>query len=99
MIDIRLREVTRVNTEDFDAKIVGYLAGEPVLGWEPYEEVSDRIHTVVDEFGSDALYVGHGTALTLYLKDRSPSLDAYAFWTQLRNPDAWQLRGTGLTRL
>ena len=68
-------------------------------GWEPHEEVVERIHAVVVEFGSDAVYVGHGTALTLYFKHRSRNLDAYTFWAELRNPDAWQLSGTGLARL
>jgi hypothetical protein len=37
--------------------------------------------------------------LTLYLASIVPTVDAITFWAALRNPDAYELRGTELTRL
>jgi hypothetical protein len=46
-----------------------------------------------------ASYVSHGTVLSLYLASVVPSLNAMRFWTELRNPDAWQLDGESLVRV
>jgi hypothetical protein len=53
---------------------------------------------VVEQHGR-AIYVSHGTVLSLYLASVVPDLDAVRFWRELRNPDAWLLDGTGLFRL
>jgi len=97
--DPRLREVERQWTSDLDVLIRRYFAGESIRGWESQTDVVARVSAVVDEFGDDALYVGHGTSLTLYFKDRFPGLDAYGFWAQLRNPDAWLIQRDSLIRL
>ena len=97
--DPRLCEVERLWTGELDRLIRRYFAGESIDGWESQRDVVARVSAVVGEFGDDALYVGHGTSLTLYFKDRCPGLDAYGFWAGLRNPDAWQMRGDSLTRL
>jgi broad specificity phosphatase PhoE len=98
LLDTRLREVERPQTENFERAMARYLAGESVSGWEPRDEVVGRIRAVIEEFGVDAVYVGHGTAFTLYLTAAVRDLDAVTFWSGLRSPDVWQL-GTELTRL
>jgi broad specificity phosphatase PhoE len=97
-IDPNLREVSRPWTDDLDGCIERYLRGEAVIDWEPCSEARARIAGVVEQRGR-AIYVSHGTALSLYLADVVPDLDAVRFWNQLRSPDAWQLDENGLVRL
>jgi hypothetical protein len=97
-VDARLSEVERSWSDDFENDVAQYLAGEPLDGWEPQSEALARFTAAVDDHG-EATYVAHGTALTLYLASVVPDLDAFAFWTELRMPDAWLIDGTELTRL
>ena len=97
-IDPRLREVSRPWTDDLDDSVTRYLGGEAVDDWEPQSEARARIAGVVEQKGR-AIYVSHGTVLSLYLASVVPDLDALRFWSELRNPDAWRLEDKGLVRL
>ena len=97
-IDPRLREVSRPWTHDLDVLIARYFRGESVDDWEPQPEACARIGAVVQDHGR-AIYVGHGTVLSLYLASVVTTLDAMRFWTELRSPDAWQLDEMRLVRV
>jgi broad specificity phosphatase PhoE len=97
-IDPRLREVSRPWTDDLDESVTRYFRGETVDDWEPQSAARARIIDVVEQHGR-AIYVSHGTLLSLYLASVVPDLDALPFWSGLRNPDAWQLDGGRLVRL
>lgn len=98
VIDARLGEVFRPWSNDVEESIRRYFAGEVLEGWEPQAEARARIQAVVNEHGR-AIYVSHGTVLSLYLASAVPALNAMRFWTELRNPDAWESEGTSLVRL
>lgn len=75
-----------------------YFSGQPVSRWESQAQAVARVEAVVAEHG-EAIYVTHGTVLSLFMASRCPELDAYAFWTRLRNPDAWQIEGAEPVRV
>jgi broad specificity phosphatase PhoE len=96
-VDSRLDEVSRPWTDDLDGDLTRYFVGETLDGWEPQAEACARFRAVVDEHGH-AIYVSHGTLLSLYLASLV-TLDALPFWANLQNPDAWQVEGSRLRRL
>lgn len=89
-VDARLREVSRPFVEDPSMSLSHYLSGRPVDGWEAQNNAIARIDAAVTEHG-EAIYVTHGTVLSLYMATRCQTLDAYSFWTALQNPDAWHV--------
>jgi len=97
-IDPRLREVSRPWTDDLDASIARYFRGQPVDDWELQSNACARMKAVVRDHGR-AIYISHGTVLSLHLASVVTTLDATRFWTELRNPDAWQLDELRLVRL
>ena len=97
-IDARLAEVSRPWSDDLDAAISRYFGAESLDGWEPQADVRARMQAVVADHG-DAIYVSHGTVLSLYLASLVPALEAMRFWSELRNPDAWELDGSRLSRV
>lgn len=98
-VDPRLAEVSRPWTnDDLEASITRYFLGEPLDGWEPQADARARIEAEVGEYGR-AIYVTHGTVLSLSLSSIVPALNAMRFWTDLTNPDAWQVDGDRLVRL
>jgi broad specificity phosphatase PhoE len=97
-IDARLREVARPWVADLERDVERYLAGEILDEWEPQAYARARFRAVLDDHAR-AIYVTHGTVLTLYLASVVPSFDAMRFWTGLTFPDAWELDATRLTRL
>jgi broad specificity phosphatase PhoE len=97
-IDARLREVSRPWTDDVERALARYFEDAVLDGWEPQAEVRTRMQSVVDDYGA-AIYVSHGTALSLYLASVAPALRAMAFWNRLRSPDAWALDGMRVTRV
>jgi len=97
-VDPRLCEVSRPWTDDLAECNARYLRDEPIDGWESQEDARARVRGVVRDHGR-AIYVSHGTVLTLYLASVVPAVDAPVFWTELRNPDAWQLDESNLVRL
>jgi broad specificity phosphatase PhoE len=98
-IDPRLAEVSRPWVhDDLDADVARYFLGESLNGWEPQAEARARFRAAVDEHGR-AVYVTHGTIMTLYLASVVPTLNAMEFWSRLTFPDAWQLEDERLVRL
>jgi broad specificity phosphatase PhoE len=83
-LDERLREVRRdANLPDYDAHreaVRRYLAGKPVDGWEPREQVLTRVRAAVVDVDNAAV-VSHGMALSLLL--------GYGFeqWNRIALPD------------
>ena len=97
-VDPRLAEVSRPWTGDLEQSIARYFAGERLEGWEPQDAARARVEGAIEDHGR-AIYVSHGTVLSLYLASVVPSLNAMRFWSELRNPDAWQLDGESLVRV
>ena len=62
--DDRLREAARPFVEDYEPAAARYLAGEPLEGWEPREEVLARMREVLD--GYHGIAVSHGLAIAIY---------------------------------
>jgi hypothetical protein len=44
-----------------------------------------------------AIFVTHGTVLTIYLASIAPDIDAMTFWSGLSTTDAWNVDGTQVT--
>jgi len=62
--DDRLREVVRPWSDDYEADVRRYLAGDPLSGWEPREAALARLHAALAGF--DGVAVTHGLAIALY---------------------------------
>ena len=62
--DDRLREVGRPWSDDYQSDVRRYLAGDPLSGWEPREEVLARLHAALAGFNGVA--VTHGLAIALF---------------------------------
>jgi broad specificity phosphatase PhoE len=98
-VDPRLAEVSReFSDDDFRGSVARYLQGDTVDGWEPQADALARIQSSVVDNG-EAIYVSHGTLLTLYLASIVPDLSAMQFWEAFTNPDAWQVDGDRVIRL
>ena|GEM_PF-4423494 len=97
-IDPRLAEVDRVWSEGFDELVRRYFQGEALDRWEPVAQARARFAAAVKDHGP-AIFVTHGTVLTIYLVSIAPDIDAMTFWSGLSTPDAWKLDGTRVTRL
>jgi broad specificity phosphatase PhoE len=97
-IDHRLGEVTRPWVDDLAVANARYLLGERMDGWEPQPDAVARFTAAVGEYG-EAIFVTHGTVLTLYLATAVPDLEPVGFWSGLAFPDAWSLGDNRLTRV
>jgi broad specificity phosphatase PhoE len=98
IVDSRLAEVERPWTDDFEPAVARYLAGQHLDGWEPQDDARARFRAVVAEHGN-AIYVSHGTVLTLYVASVVADLDSFEFWQSLASPGAWQIDDSSITRL
>lgn len=89
-VEPQLREVTRPDTwlPDYERHAARYLAGEQQPGWEPADDVLDRVTQAMSELPTGTAVVGHGLSLTLYTVSRT-AFDHVAFWRALHLPDAW----------
>ena len=96
--DPRLGEIKRPWTDDLRAAVVRYLRGDELEGWEPQRAAIGRFGACV-KARRDAIYVTHGTVLSLYLSTVVDGFDPVAFWNGLTLPDAWRLEDGELTRL
>ena len=56
------------------------------------------MQAALEDYG-EAIYVSHGTVLSLYLASLVPRLEAMRFWSEVANPDAWELDGNRLSRV
>lgn len=97
-VEPRLAEVSQPWTDDLEGCLVRYFAGERIAGWEAQDAARARLQSVVDEHG-EAIYVSHGTLLTLYLASARPTVDAMEFWAALASPSAWQVAADRLVHL
>jgi hypothetical protein len=87
-------EVTRPWYDDADA-LAGdaqrWFAGEAVDGWEPFVDAVARFGRGLD---GQSVVVTHGTVMTAWLLSQRIVKDAFAFWRDLRMPDAWEVGRT-----
>ena len=74
--------------------VAEWLRGEVVEGWEPHDDAVARFARGVDEHGDNLLVVTHGTVMTGWLASRGLVDDAFAFWSDLRMPDAFEVGRT-----
>jgi broad specificity phosphatase PhoE len=80
-------------TDELRLAVARYLGGDVVDGWERREDVLARLDLLEAELSPGDLIavVSHGVLLTVWL-DRLGALDdPFAFWSDLRTPDAWKL--------
>ena len=69
-----------------------WFAGEGVDGWEPFADAVARFGRGIEMLDPDGLIVvTHGTVMTAWLTSVGAIEDAFAFWSDLRMPDAWQV--------
>ncbi|HVV35158.1 MAG TPA: histidine phosphatase family protein [Acidimicrobiales bacterium] len=68
-----------------------WFAGERVDGWEPFADAVHRFGSAVD---GQSVVVTHGTVMTAWLLSRGVLTEPFAFWRDLRMPDAWELGPT-----
>lgn len=95
-VDARLREISRPwisDPEAFKVSVQRYLDGEDVDGWEPQRVALGRFAEA-----ARGLVVSHGTIMSLFVASIA-NVDANAFCSALRMPDAWELTGRNLRRL
>jgi broad specificity phosphatase PhoE len=84
-------------TDELRQAVARYLGGEVVEGWERREDVIARL----DQLGVDLnpgerlAVVSHGVLLTIWLDNEGVLADPFAFWSDLRTPDAWALDRVG----
>jgi broad specificity phosphatase PhoE len=79
---------------DFRARAREYVGGREHAGWEPHAAVVARVDAAVRAGlracgDTPLVVVGHGQALTLWLRDIGAIADAPRFWSELAFPDAW----------
>ncbi len=71
-----------------------YLSGEAVEHWESRDAVVRRITQLKSDFGSleSLALVSHGLLITTWLHSEIGLDDPFSFWSDLRMPDAWEVR-------
>ena len=96
-ISAGLREVERPWTDgDYRAAARAYLRTGTAPGWEPRDDVLERISTALAEHWrpeGTTIAVGHGLAMSIWAGDAVSGLDAVEFWDGLTFPDAWLFGG------
>jgi broad specificity phosphatase PhoE len=80
-------------TDELTQAVASYLGGEIVAGWERREDVIARLSPLRADVGPGErlAVVSHGVLLTVWLNDEGVLEDPFAFWSELRTPDAWEL--------
>lgn len=93
VVSADLREVERPWTDgDYRAAAREYLRSGAEPGWEPREEVLDRVSAALAEHWrpeGTTIAVGHGLAMSIWATDAVEGLDVVEFWEGLTFPDAW----------
>ncbi len=80
------------------AAVSVYLRGGEVEGWEPHEDVLNRVASVQREVPTTGrvVLVSHGVLITTWLAIAVRLDDPFRFWEAPRLPDAWAVDfGTG----
>jgi broad specificity phosphatase PhoE len=93
--DGRFREVDRLQVwvEEHRTLATAYLAGEDQPGWEARERVIERFAAGVTDAtgdGRDVVIVGHGMALTLWVRSVA-RIEPVPWWQALTFPEAWRV--------
>jgi broad specificity phosphatase PhoE len=80
-------------TDDLRQAVARYLGGDAVEGWEHREDVLARLDALRADIspGQRLVVVSHGVLLTTWLAQHGVLDDPFAFWSELRTPDAWEL--------
>ena len=65
-----------------------WFAGETLAGWEPF---ADGVGRFGQSIGDADVVVTHGTVMTAWLMSLGLVDDPFAFWSDLRMPDAWEV--------
>jgi broad specificity phosphatase PhoE len=91
-----LGEVTKpwyATTDQLTQAVAAYLGGDVVEGWERREDVLARLELLQADInpGERLVIVSHGVVLTTWLHHVGVLEDPFAFWSDLRTPDAWEL--------
>lgn len=68
-----------------------WFAGEAVAGWDSLAGAIERFGRGLEECGDSVVVVTHGTVMTAWLASIGATSDPFAFWQDLRMPDAWQV--------
>ena len=78
-------------TDELRQAVARYLGGETVEGWERREDVIARLDLLAADVSPDEriAVVSHGVLLTIWLDHEGVLEDPFAFWSDLRTPDAW----------
>ncbi len=73
--------------------VARYLGGDAVEGWERRDDVIARLDALRADInpGERLVVVSHGVLLTTWLAHHGVLDDPFAFWSDLRTPDAWEL--------
>lgn len=92
----QLREVGKpwyAKPDELTGAVATYLRGEPVEGWERRDDVIARLASVGVDFApwQRVVVVSHGVLLTTWLHHEIGLDDPFAFWSNLRMPDTWEL--------
>jgi broad specificity phosphatase PhoE len=79
-------------TDELREAVASYLGGDVVEGWERRENVMARLDLLEADVSPGDLIavVSHGVLLTLWLDRLGALEDPFAFWSDLRTPDAWK---------
>jgi broad specificity phosphatase PhoE len=80
-------------TDELTQAVASYLSGEVMPGWERREDVIARLRRLQTDIapGECLAVVSHGVLLTTWLDHEGALEDPFAFWSDLRTPDAWEL--------
>ena len=96
-----LREVDRPWTDgDYRAVAREYLRTGASPGWEPRDDVLERISAALARYWrpeGTTIAVGHGLAMSVWAANAVQGVDAVQFWDSLRFPDAWLFAEEGAT--
>ena len=91
------------SVDELGKAVAKYLRGEVVAGWEPREDVINRIAQLKLDFGSleSLVLVRHGLLLTTWLQHETGLDDPFWFWSNLRMADAleFDLKEKSLRRI
>ena len=84
--------------DDYECTAVRYLSGDAVDGWEPIDDVRERMLVAIADLAPHTIVVGHGLALSL-LVGSVHDVDVVTFWRELWMPDAWAVGPDSCHRL
>jgi broad specificity phosphatase PhoE len=98
-----LNEVARPwysQPQELTDAMAAYLSGDDMAGWEPHDQVADRVARVLSELSSAGrvAIVSHGALLTALVDWQIGLEHPFEFWSGLRMPDVWKIDGKSVRR-